>query len=155
MKEINLSSIADFYENFSCPFTSDETCFRGVPDSSYELIPSLGRIPQLIDDEIMLTSYELRIIDEFKRRVSPLLNYSPKSEWEWLFISQHYGMPTRLLDWTSNPLVALYFAVSEQPDKNFAIYQGYFGQRLYQSPDGTMSDLGYFGKKPKEVSPYN
>jgi hypothetical protein len=39
----------------------------------------------------------------------------------WLFLAQHYGLPTRLLDWTENPLVAVYFAV-EPPDDDGCIW---------------------------------
>jgi FRG domain len=40
----------------------------------------------------------------------------------WLFLAQHYGLPTRLLDWTENPLVALYFAVTEHQGKDGCLW---------------------------------
>lgn len=79
--------------------------FRGHSRASYKLLPSLARDPKALERESLLSK-------RFKQNAYSFRQSPPQSEWEWLFLMQHFGVPTRLLDWTESPLVALYFAVN-------------------------------------------
>jgi len=66
------------------------------------------------------TAREQLALDHFIRLARPLISSPPATVgaiWEWMAIARHYGVPTRLLDWTDNALAALYFAV-EEPNGN-------------------------------------
>lgn len=87
--------------------------FRGTGKTSYTLTPSIHRHPQLTTPEKVI-ELETKIIDRFNQRAVPFLHkpLDRKNDWEVLFFMQHYRIPTRLLDWSENPFIALYFALT-------------------------------------------
>ncbi len=83
--------------------------FRGLGDDRFKLIPSVGRRPNYEPAQ------ERAVLELFKRRMPEFMPDGDLSELDRLAIAQHHGIPTRLLDWTTNPLVAAYFAVTSSP----------------------------------------
>ena len=84
--------------------------YRGCGKASYELTPTLYRHPKYSTVEDLM-KLEAEIVDRFKERSVPFLTRDSLNEWDSLFLMQHYGVPTRLLDWTENPFHALLFAL--------------------------------------------
>jgi hypothetical protein len=92
--------------------------FRGQADFSWSLEPSLARInhpdhcySMSLRGWLDLESYLIR---EFKKYSYPYLKDKPSNEYDWLVHAQHHGLPTRLLDWSENPLKALFFAIEDR-----------------------------------------
>jgi len=87
---------------------------RGQPKHNELLLPSVAR--EWTKSLNPLISVERTMMHNWKRLALPFLDIHPKNQWEWLVLAQHHGMPTRLLDWTRNPLVALYFACANDEE---------------------------------------
>lgn len=81
--------------------------FRGVTDSNYKLVPAIYRESVWKYDP----QDSLNIANYFIHKAKGLLNnFSNLGKWEWYQTMQHYGLPTRLLDWTEGALIGLFFA---------------------------------------------
>jgi len=94
--------------------------FRGVSKKIYTLIPSIARdSPPNLD----LTNYEVEYLKRFREETIAYIDSTRKNDWDLLMIAQHHGMQTRLLDWTTNPLVALYFACEKDFDDDGRVYR--------------------------------
>ena len=92
--------------------------FRGVKRDDYDLLPSICRGE-------LTTDYETYFMSRFKSKAISYVENMP-SYWGWLFLMQHYGVKTRLMDWTRDAMTALLFAVidarEDEREQNAAVW---------------------------------
>lgn len=88
--------------------------YRGHRDASWHLEPKLLRGPAPLT--------ESHLLNRFRQYASLLIDHKPDTEFDWMFLMQHHGISTRLLDWSENPLVGLYFAVAKNTPEDAALW---------------------------------
>ncbi len=110
--------IQDIHDLINVGIALENRWFRGHSRIYNELTPGVFRN----DEELLIfpprdkdDDYEFMLMEEFRRYAPTVLRNIPRRNdfLSWLVLMQHYGMPTRLLDWTENPLIAAYFSVCE------------------------------------------
>lgn len=92
--------------------------FRGLPDKDFDFKTKIQRLTdenrhqeifgEVIDIQQWHKHREARLLETFRSYATERLPRNA-SDWEVMLLGQHYGLPTRLLDWTSSPMVALFF----------------------------------------------
>jgi len=127
MEHKSITNAAEFHNTLSQLDPNGVWLFRGQTDSSWGLIPSVFRgidqmLPKFEDvDAEWITRIERDIYRDFEQQSR---KYKPAAQtrWEMLALAQHYGTPTRLLDWTRSASIAAYFAVATWKATSAAVW---------------------------------
>jgi hypothetical protein len=109
LKTYTIANFSELFQTIQKPYKfigrSDVIWWRGEAKDEH-LIPGIFRKNRIKFDEG-------RLFNEFRLQSEVRHNKTPKEYDSWLFLMQHYGLPTRLLDWSESILVALYFTCNE------------------------------------------
>ena len=108
----SITEYLDYIHYFQNLTTFESLWFRGVSKSTYNLIPSVYR-KEVWDYD---PEEAKNLVDRFIHKAKGFMTTANRLDrWEWYYMMQHYGLPTRLLDWTEGHLVALFFSVVNLP----------------------------------------
>ncbi|GAA0255651.1 FRG domain-containing protein [Cryptosporangium japonicum] len=128
-----IESVADLLQHLKSSAGDEKLWFRGHINEAWELKPSVARRREYLNAE-------LDMIRLFKQDAYPRLRERPETAWEWVFLAQHHGIPTRLLDWSENPLIGLYFATERseiddtEPGRLWILRPEELNQRSFGQP---------------------
>jgi hypothetical protein len=143
-------------------FKENQECFyRGHAKSVRHLTPTLFRFlpPELSEMPDDLAIIESSLYYEFRARAKSIHQY-PISDWDILFFMRHHGVSTRLLDWTENLGVALFFALQGKGTVGFSptiwMLNPYKLNRKYEDSDDLYDpeNLEYYYKKESRYVSY-
>lgn len=153
-KDIEIKHVSEFIqqiEQISSRFMRNQHFYYRGESNINLLLPSLYRkIDNVSGPEAYISkSSEKKILREFMTEAASFIdNLSVDDVFRWVQYAQHFGVPTRLMDWTSNPLVALFFACSSNQEKDGKVYiLNSLGYRLLLDEDDANNMDGKFIKE--------
>lgn len=155
IEEIEIRNLTTFMDEVNKNHP-DKHVYRGLSSESFKLIPSLGRYPHLYSDtSFVWGKFSEQLITEFKNQYEGYSERPLTNDLDYQIVGQHHGLITNLLDWSQNPLAALYFSVEKvkhyESDNSDAIvwsltdYESYYPNRLMRLPS-TKKIIVYFSR---------
>lgn len=120
-KTYTISSFKEYQEIILDIPIDQFTLYRGQ-SLDKTLLPKIARYDVADVDKV-----EREMLEDFQRRSIHLIDYHPGNAWDWLALAQHHGMATRLLDWSENPLIALWFSMVPKTEARHADYSVVWG----------------------------
>lgn len=164
MTELNISSLSSYLgaiESLKTYYSTDMVAnnpistkflYRGLADKNYHLLPGIFRKDvttidgkDIVNDRYLTWTKETDVLRAFIHEASAYLSIPSSDLGHWLEYAQHYGVPTRLLDWSKNPLVALYFCCKDQSEKDGVVWLLHVGNysRFVSKKLGNQDDRGF------------
>ena len=144
---LSASNISSILSAVIAELGDTEIWFRGQHNSAWPLMPSVFR------EYSGRRINEAWSLHEFQRRF-PHLRVSTPTTTEWLMHMQHYGLPTRLLDWSTSFLVGLYFATTKDDDKDAALFAFDYRKVRYVEEPSMINSLERLVETNKEWEVY-
>ncbi len=131
---MQIRSVRELLEILEDNADIDFRMFRGQT-RDWPLLPSIGRYPDIARRYDDWRAFHDRVISRFLRLGHPFFADRPKSDAERWVVAQHHGLPTRLLDTTTNPLKALFFTVNNPAeDAHNGVLWVFFVNSLAREP---------------------
>lgn len=161
--ELKYNSWKDFKQNIAMDisgkdiFPLDNYIFRGQPEEEWQLISSFDRNYKYLDYKVRL-KLEKNLLKNFKARCirwNEFVDLQSIAEERIAIVAQHFGLPTRLLDWTNAIYIAAFFAFSEanlfvSSSSNVAIWIADKNHEIWNSKKGVSIVNDYIPKNNRQ-----